>query len=40
MMFLQIILENKILELLLKKNKKDFKLCELKKEKNNFQTFR
>ena len=37
--FLQIILENKILELLLEKIKKDFKIGELNKEKENFQTF-
>ena len=37
--FLQIILENKILELLLEKIKKDLKIGELKKEKKNFQTF-
>ena len=38
-MFPQIILENKILELLLEKIKKGFKIGELKKEKKNFQTF-
>ena len=35
-MFPQIILWNKILELLLKKIKEDFKIGELKKEKKNF----
>ena len=38
-MFLQIILQLKILELLLDKIKKDFKIGKLEKEKENFQTY-